>query len=551
MWSWGFANISDPDTVELGTDIASFVDHVSKFNSFMWFHNLKFDGKFLLDFLLRESYIHTTEDGVEPYTFQTLIDGHGNIYSITVRWPGGSTTEFRDSLKKLPFGVARVAESFNLDIGKGSIDYHKTRPIGYEPTEEEWEYLRLDVSIMAKAMAIVIGNGMDKLTVSGDAMAEYKSLVGSKSFKAAFPIFSFELDVELRRAYRGGWTYCDPRFSKRVTGPGLVFDVNSLYPSVMANELIPYGEPEFVSGRVEPTKMRPLTIFSVELIAKLKPNHLPCIQIKNSMSFVATDYLTEIKEPTTLMVTNIDWELYKEHYDITVVSWGGGWRFKAARGMFKAYINKWSKIKAEATGGLREIAKLHLNGLYGKFATNPTIQGKFPVIEDNILKFKMLPDEIRDPVYTPAGVFITSHARALTIRTAQANYDVFAYADTDSLHLLTTETPEGIDVHPSRMGAWKLEYKFEQAVYAGSKRYSERLYDYPCEKNYKDAGGMLHKEHGEWCKHITHISGVGPKTARMMVLSDMRDQNVLYGNLRPKVVPGGVVLIDSPFTLRV
>lgn len=539
----------------MGKDIRSFCTHVEEFNAFIWFHNLEFDGKFLLDHLLRTGYVYMPGDGVGVGTFSTLINGFGKIYSITVRWLSGSTTEFRDSYKKLPMNVARVAESFKMDKAKGEIDYKATRPVGYEPTTEEWDYLRLDVSIMATAMSQVIANGMDKLTVSGDAMAEYKSLVGSKSFKAAFPVFSMELDAELRRAYRGGWTYCDPRFAKRRTCSGMVFDVNSLYPSVMANELIPYGEPQWAEGRVEPTAARPLTIFSVEFIAKLKPNHVPCIQIKNSMSYIETEYLKEIKEPTTLMVTNIDWALYQEHYDITIISYGGGWRFKAARGMFKAYINKWSKIKAEATGGLREIAKLHLNGLYGKFATNPTMTGKYPVLENNVLKFKRAEDEVKNPVYTPAGVFITSHARALTIRAAQENYDVFAYADTDSLHLLTDEVPANIDVHPTRMGAWKVEYRFESALYMQAKRYSDKLFDFPCDQEDEEhttpQGLKQEIEHGEHCKYVTHISGMPVKVARILTFDDMYDGNVLYGKLSPKAVPGGVVLLDTTFTFKV
>lgn len=531
VWSWGIANTNDPDNVELGLDIESFIVHVSRFDSITWFHNLGFDGKFLLDHILRAGFVWTSERGCRfEGTFKTLIDGFGKIYSITVQWFTGKSTEFRDSFKKLPMSVKRVAESFKLDITKGEIEYHKERPVGYVPTEEENEYQRNDVSIVAKAMAQVLSQGMTRLTVSGDALAEYKRLVSSKGFVAAFPVFSFELDAEFRRAYRGGWTYCDPRFSKRITDSGLVLDVNSLYPSVMAYELIPYGEPEFIEGVCLPTADRPLTIFSVEIMAKLKPNHVPCIQIKNSSTFSETEYLSLIDEPTTLMVTNIDWELYLEHYDIDVISYGGGWRFKAARGMFKAYIEKWSQIKANSTGGLREIAKLHLNGLYGKFCTNPTITSKYPVLEDNKLKFKRAPDEIREPVYTPAGVFITSHARAVTIRAAQTNYATFAYADTDSLHLLTDEVPDGIIVHPTDMGAWKLEYKFANAFYIRAKGYTERLHN----GNY-----------------VTHIAGVPVGVAETLTFDDLHDQNELSGKLTPKIVPGGVILVDTTFTLKV
>jgi hypothetical protein len=550
VWSWGIANVLDPKTVTFGLDIAAFVEHVKGGESYVWFHNLGFDGKFLLDWLMRNGYHYTVLDGGNAEgTFKTLINGFGSIFNITVQWIGGGVTEFRDSYKKIPLNLAKVAKSFKMDMAKGDIDYHKERPIGYQPTPEEWEYLRLDVSIMATAMSEVIGNGMTKLTASGDAFAEYKSLVSTKAYNYMFPVFSTELDAELRRAYRGGWTYCDPRFSKVQTRSGLVLDVNSLYPFIMANELIPYGEPLFVEGQVLPTEDRPLTIFSVEFIAKIKPDHVPTIQIKNNMSYMETEYLREISEPVTLMVTNVDWELYNEHYDITVISWGNGYAFRAAKGMFKTYIDKWSKIKAEAVGGQRTLAKGQLNNLYGKFATNPVMDGKYPIFEDDKIKFKHSPEVIKDPVYTPAGVFITSHARALTVRAAQANYGTFAYADTDSLHLLTDDLPDAIEIDPNKMGAWKLEYRFQSAYYMRAKGYSEKLFEFECARDHDEFDTW--DNHGEHCLYVTHVAGMPEKIAHKLTFDDLYDGNVLPGKLVPKIVPGGVVLIDTTFTLKI
>ena len=49
-------------------------------------------------------------------------------------------------------------------------------------------------------------------------------------------------------------------------------------------------------------------------------------------------------------------------------------------GLFKGYIDKWIEVKNEATRtgnkGMRQVAKILLNSLYGKFATGLIVQEK-------------------------------------------------------------------------------------------------------------------------------------------------------------------------------
>lgn len=532
VWAWGLTQVNKPmyDDVEVGVTIESFLERISRQNSICYFHNLKFDGRFIIDALFKAGYAHSIDkDSSEARTFKTLISDMGAFYSVTVYWENGHSTEFRDSLKKLPMAVRRIAKSFNLEMSKGDIDYEAYRAPGHELTEEEEDYLRRDVSIVAQAMKEVIDAGMKKLTVASDSMAEFKELTGMNQFDKHFPVFNPDMDAEIRKAYRGGFTYADDRYKGFITGSGLVLDVNSLYPSVMKNAVIPHGQPQYVEGFPEPSKLRPLTVFSVTFTAKLKPNHIPVIQIKGNNMFMGTEYLKSVDEPTTLMVTNVDWDLYNDHYDIDVLSYNGGWRFFASTGMFDAYINKWSEIKIRETGGKKEIAKLHLNSLYGKFATNPNVTGKIPYMEDGVVKLKRGIAEVRPPVYTAAGAFITAYARDITIRSAQANYDVFAYADTDSLHLLTDTIPESLNVHPSELGAWKHEYYFEHAYYIRPKAYLEKKHD------------------GEY---VNRIAGVPISISENLTFDDLVEGKILHGKLNPKAVPGGVVLRDVPFHLK-
>lgn len=232
----------------------------------------------------------------------------------------------------------------------------------------------------------------------------------------------------------------------------------------------------------------------------------------------------------TLACTNVDLALWKDHYDLDILSYNGGWSFRGMTGAFDSYIDKWMEVKANNTGGLRTLAKLQLNSLYGKFATNPDVTPNVPRLEDDVVRYSLGQEERRNPVYTAMGVFITAYARETTIRAAQDHYDVFAYADTDSLHLLTDEMPSKLDVHPSRLGAWKHEYDFDAAFFARPKAYSE-----------------LRSDNGEY---ETHISGLPTKVAKLLTFDDFVNGKEFSGNLKQRRVPGGVVLVEAGFTLK-
>ena len=526
VWSWGIIKVGKLNDYVDGTTLDGFMNHIAGRASYIYFHNLKFDGIFILDWLLKHGYAWTKENpGVKQFT--SLISRMGQFYSITVVFETGYRIEFRDSFKKLPMSVSAIAKAFNLHDQKLEIDYEKPRPIGYIPTEQERRYQRNDVAIVAQALEVQFAEKMTKLTAGADSLATYKKMTG-KLFIRRFPILSPEIDSEIRKAYRGGFTYASPHFSRRLNGEGSVYDVNSLYPSVMRNSLLPYGDPLYSEGG--PATQRPLYISSITIKAKLKPNHIPCIQIKKNLTFNPTEYLTEINEPTEVVATNIDIELWKKHYDLKILSWNGTFEFRGSHGFFDEYVDHFMEIKKNSAGGLRQIAKLHLNSLYGKFATNPDITGKHPVLKDNRVSLEMNEMETRDPVYTPIGVFITAHARSKTITAAQDNYETFAYADTDSLHLVgPTSPPETLWVDPVELGAWKHEGNFTKSVYIRAKQYAEEI------------DGKLD----------VHIAGMPRSVASTLTLDDMLTGGQWGGKLIPTRVPGGVILKDTTFTLKV
>ena len=114
-----------------------------------------------------------------------------------------------------------------------------------------------------------------------------------KNFDRAFPTKCIN-DKEIRLSYKGGFTYAKKDIREKDIGSGIVLDVNSLYPSVMYDRPMPYGEPQFFKGHYIPDSSYPLFVIALKCQFKLKENHLPTIQLKNSRFFAENDTLCTV-----------------------------------------------------------------------------------------------------------------------------------------------------------------------------------------------------------------------------------------------------------------
>lgn len=526
VWSWGSMAVDDYSDYVIGIGVGSYIAYMLSAPSVTYFHNLAFDGSFILDHILKDGYTWVAKNPGKGQ-FSTVISNMNKFYSITIVSKEGVKVELRDSLKKIPLPVRDVPKAFNLESSKGDIDYEMERPIGYLPSQQEWDYLYRDIFIIAQAMRIILASGMKRMTVGADSLAEFKSLHG-KGFERTFPVLSKTMDDDIRLAYRGGIAMLNKKWARKRVGRGIVIDKNSMYPWVMRTKLLPYGKPWW--SEVEDDDAD-LFILSLTFTAKLKPGHVPCIQIKRSIQFNSQEFLEEVNEPTTVSITSVDLEMWQEQYDLKIWAINGYWNFKGIKGLFNDYIDKWMAVKANSTGGARTIAKLHLNSLYGKFAKNTDVTGKRPVLDETgTVQYVMCDHEESNPVYTAMGAFITAYARQDLIRSAQANYDRFLYCDTDSLHLLGDEEPD-LWLHPTELGAWKVEHDgqpFDEAVFLRAKQYCERFGDHD----------------------DVHIAGLPHEIAAKVRLEDMLHPKTWDGKLVPKRVPGGTVLTSTTFTLK-
>lgn len=478
IWAWATCEIANPDKVQYGTDINEFIEWICNHAGTYYFHNLRFDGQFIVDALYKNGWTWTDRPK-RCKQFTTVISRMGQWYKIELKCYSKRDRKavkiiILDSLKLLPFSVHDIAVAFQLDEGKGTLDYETYRPVGHELTDNEKDYIRRDVQIMARALQIaVIDEHMTKSTIGANALASWKKGMG-KLWRLQFPKLSNVVDAQLREAYRGGFTWCNPDYRDKDIDAGISVDFNSMYPSMMISKNYPFGDPVFFEGRYEPDVLRPLYIQHLVATWELKPDGIPFLKPNRHVMADDHEYPSVVSEPTELWITNVDLELALEMYEFDVWKYIDGYKFceKSGEAVFGEYIHYWGNRKAKATGAVRLICKLYLNNLYGKFATNPDPLIKVPVLDEHgIVRLETVEGKGRETVYVPVACFITAYARDTLLRAAMANRNRFVYCDTDSLHLLGTELPTGIPLDDSALCAWKVEGTFTHARHLRAKTY--------------------------------------------------------------------------------
>lgn len=560
VWAWGVCDIENPDNFIYGNDIASYIKFMEKEEGNYYFHNLKFDGEFIIHWLLMNGFKFITDKSErESKTFTALISDMGVFYTITIYFKVSPNKRrckkavLFDSLKLLNFSVDKIAKDFDLPISKLHIDYHAKREVGHELTQEEVDYLHNDVYIMALALAKCRENGMNKMTIGSCALANYKQY--NIDFIKDFPILSIDLDADLRRSYKGGFTYLNPKYEEKESGgKGVVLDVNSLYPSVMRYELLPYDYPILFDGEYKEDRNYPLYIQVFTCQFEVKKNKIPTLQLKNHLAFIPNEYVESSKgNEVELCLTSVDLELMKKHYNLFNVNYMYGYKFKAKYGMFDGYIDNWTEEKVnskkEGNKSMYAISKLFLNSLYGKFGLSTSVRNKYPYLDEGIVKYSISPKQERKGIYIPIASFITSYARKKTIETSQAireytiekyGKDMYIYSDTDSIHTTLTNEEElksVVDIDEYRLGAWKIESEFVRGKYLHQKCYIEQ--DPEGNINVTIAG--LPKKIG---KYITFDNFKRGFDTAELVLAE-GDYKLMY-----KHCNGGVVLVKTDFSIK-
>ena len=517
---------------------------------------LKFDGEYIFYYLLTHGYevIQNKKDRHDK-SFTCLIADTGQFYSIEIYFTAGKNPNkvtIYDSLKLINFGVDKIAKEFALPLNKLELDYDTYREVGHQLTEHEIEYIKHDVKIMAMALDIMFKQNLTKLTIASNALANYKNSISD--FNMYFPPLTHEVDASIRESYKGGFTYLNPLYKEKdVKDDIVVLDSNSMHPSHMMNDFMPIGEPLYFSGKYERDPLYPLYIQRFACSFKLKEGKIPSIQLKHTRGYIPTEYLeTTDGKIIKLTLTSVDLELFYMQYDVEDEVWFDGYKFKQLTGLFSNYINYWINKKIEAkkvnNKALYTIAKLMLNSLYGRFGLGTKVQSKYPTLEDDKIKYKLYPEEIRQGVYVPVAAFITAYSRYDIITTCQAirdyslktyGEDYYIYSDTDSCHLRRLsddELSKIIKMDDFKLGYYKRESEAIRGIYIRQKCYLEI-----------DKEGVIHTTVAGLPKDLSKYVTVENFKKGFSILASEEDKE---HKLTFKHVKGGVLLVDTDFTIK-
>lgn len=488
VWLFDLCNIVN-NAHHTGYSMHDFIEFINSLNhaSAIYFHNLKFDGSFIVDYLIKNGYefCNVETKKLKKFQFNVLVTEFGAFFKLTYRNKKGRFIEIYDSLKLLPLSVKKLAKDFNLPILKGEIDYNKPRPHGYRPSSKELEYVHHDTEIVARCLQIFLNEGYDKMTISSCAFSDYKKIIGQDKYKNWFGAWSracnIELDLEIRKSYRGGFCQCNNDYiSQTIKQPVWYNDVNSLYPYIMNTAYLPYGEPVKFSGEYQQDDDYPYYVQKILVDMSVKENGIPCILNKckgiDCNYIIDTDCDDKVGGLVELTLTNFDLELLYKNYYVYEIKFLGGYKFKVRNDMFTDYVTKYYEMKKHATiegnGAKRCIAKLFLNSLYGKFGQNPIRAKKLPYVDiDGKVKYYRTKKEVAKRFnYLPVAVFITSLARYKVLSDILTlGKDNWIYTDTDSI--LSLKPLDASIIDNEELGKYKVEQIFTKARVLGPKTY--------------------------------------------------------------------------------
>lgn len=310
-----------------------------------------YDFNFLLEFVLGSDVFNL--DGAP------LARGSG-LLSLRVECDGRNL-EFRDSSALLPFALETVTKTFKVEHVKGHFDFELLRgqtraTLKPEILDTLVRYLRIDCIGLYEVLLAYSRNphvqktGV-KLTRSSQALAVFRTFL-----KEPLPACPLAVDAWVRKAYAGGRTEIFRPFYESETVPLNVYDVQSMYPSVMRDFDMPTQFAGF-SQKVDLDKIG-FGYFEMEVP---EDNYVPILWTRESGKFIfpvgrvsGVYPLCEVKAAISLNRAKI-------------LKTGKIAYFKNGGRIFEDYVNTlYAERSASKDAAAKILLKDFLNHLYGR-----------------------------------------------------------------------------------------------------------------------------------------------------------------------------------------
>ena len=86
VWAWAVCEIGNEENIVIGNEIETFIDFCkAEKNLILYFHNLKFDGEFIIYWAEKNGFRHVEKrEEIENMTYTTLISDMGQFYQIVL-----------------------------------------------------------------------------------------------------------------------------------------------------------------------------------------------------------------------------------------------------------------------------------------------------------------------------------------------------------------------------------------------------------------------------------------------------------------------------------
>ena len=213
------------ERVELFYDLKSLINYIfsprHKDHRF-YAHNLSYDISFIWAWL---------RDNANNFEIKNVISPlMGGCMYCAIAYKG-TTIHFYDTVPK--FGGANLDSviSTYTDLKKGVTPIYETMgDVVIDDYNEE--YCKIDALGLALAIPKAMESGTS-LTAPSDAYKHWDGIMEAKYTRQGrnkrYPAIPLEMDKDMRRGYRGGFTFLNPMYKDKVIDNVNRYDVNSMY----------------------------------------------------------------------------------------------------------------------------------------------------------------------------------------------------------------------------------------------------------------------------------------------------------------------------------
>jgi hypothetical protein len=498
-------------------------------NLIVYAHNLSgFDGIFLLNHLLPFGK-------VEPIIFNS------KLIAIKVRLISGKTITFKDSYLLLPSSIRKLCITFKIDSYKSLFPF-SLRNIFYKglfPAYKYWTDISLEQYLDMKSEFNLLGikwNFKDEAIkycnldckCLYDILIKFNELIFShfsinihsvltlpalsmRIYKSKFmpenTIYQLtpNVDREIRQAYTGGAVdvYLPHNRVGNAFDKLFYYDINSLYPFIMAKTPMPVGKPKYFKGDIRLINPEAYGYFYCEITSPSDIAHPILQQRIRTNDGVRT--IAGVGSWTGWIYSEELYNAQNNHkYQFNVLE---GYEFEKGY-IFKEYVETMYALRMEYSKDdpMNYVAKLLMNSLYGKFGMKPqstkvdiynlsldselkvfnemmdkygpTIQDwfkldqHFVVVRDNISNYSANEDNDNYhglDVNVAISAAITAGGRMWMSTIKNSDKFNLYYSDTDSAVIDRPLPPFMIG---EKLGQFKLEHIITRAVFLAPKVYA-------------------------------------------------------------------------------